>query len=99
MKDRVQEIKELIDQLKEAKEVNLKVAKDLRETDQEISFFYYKLSDLIKKAEEDLKRQMPVTAELDGGGHSWWYVCGECHTAVDYKTERCPECGRRIKWN
>lgn len=41
----------------------------------------------------------PVPAEYEGDARStWWYVCGECHTAIDYKTERCPECGRRIRW-
>ena len=72
MKDRVQEIKELIDQLKEAEEVNLEVAKDLRETDQEISFFCYKMSELMKKAAEVMERQMPVAAEIEGG--QWFLV-------------------------
>ena len=40
----------------------------------------------------------PVPAEIEGGGVTWYYVCSECHTAIDYKTEKCPECGRRIKW-
>ena len=98
MKDRVQEIKELIDQLKEAEEVHLKVAKDLRETDQKMSFFHYKLSELMKTAAEVLGRQMPVAAENEGGGNSWFYVCGECHGQIDPKDSYCRHCGRWITW-
>ena len=42
----------------------------------------------------------PVPAEYEGDSRSWWWwVCGECHTTIEDGTERCPECGRRIKWN
>ena len=36
--------------------------------------------------------------ELEGGGSSWWYVCGECHTAINPKDKFCHECGRRLIW-
>ena len=98
MKDRVQEIKELIDQLKEAEEVHLKVAKDLRETDQKMSFFYYKLSELMKTAAEVLGKQMPVPAEIEGGKDSWFYVCGDCHGQIDPKDKYSRHCGRWITW-
>jgi hypothetical protein len=74
------------------------VAKDLRETDQKMSLFYYKLSELMKTAAEVLGRQMPVPAELDGGGHSWWYVCGDCHGQINRKDSFCRHCGRWITW-
>ena len=37
-------------------------------------------------------------AEIEGGGTSWWFVCGECHTAIDNKDNYCRECGRKIVW-
>lgn len=40
-----------------------------------------------------------VQAETEGDGKStWWYVCGECHTAIDRKDHFCRECGARIDW-
>lgn len=98
MKDRVQEIKELIDQLKEAGEVHLKVAKDLRERDQEMSFFHYKLSEQMRTATEQLERQLPVAAEIEGGKDSWFYVCGDCHGQIDTKDKYCRHCGKWITW-
>jgi len=44
-----------------------------------------------------LKEQDPVETELEGGGSSWWYVCGECHGAIDQNDNYCKHCGRRIK--
>lgn len=37
-------------------------------------------------------------AEMEGGGHTWFFVCGECHTAIDTKDKYCRECGREIIW-
>ena len=45
-----------------------------------------------------LKGNKPVEAELEGGSYTWWYVCGECHTAIDTKDKYCRECGTRIRW-
>lgn len=36
--------------------------------------------------------------EIEGGGWSWWFVCEECHAAVDPTQKTCPVCGRRLKW-
>ena len=43
------------------------------------------------------KEQDPVETELEGGGSSWWYVCGECHGAIDQRDNYCKHCGRRIR--
>lgn len=45
-----------------------------------------------------LKGKKPVEAEIEGGGSTWWYVCGECHTAIDRRDKYCRECGTRIRW-
>jgi len=44
-----------------------------------------------------LKEQKPVEAEIEGGGSSWWYVCGECHGAIDKWDSFCKHCGRPVK--
>lgn len=50
---------------------------------------------------QEMKRREelpPIPAEIEGDGRTvWWFVCGECHAAIDANTERC-RCGRRISW-
>lgn len=98
MKDRVQEIRELIVQLQEEEERHCNVAIELRETDQKMSFFHYRISELMKTAAEQLGRQLPVAAEIEGGKDSWFYVCGDCHGQIDTKDSFCRHCGRWITW-
>jgi hypothetical protein len=45
-----------------------------------------------------LKEQDPVKAEIEGGGHTWWYVCPECHGSIDSKDHFCRHCGQAVKW-
>ena len=45
-----------------------------------------------------LKEMKPVPAEVEGGGSSWWWVCGDCHGAIDNKDKYCRHCGTEIKW-
>lgn len=48
---------------------------------------------------ESLKEQEAAEAEIEGDGRStWWYVCGECHTAINPRDKFCRECGRKILW-
>lgn len=45
------------------------------------------------------KFEPAVPAEYEGDARStWWYVCGECHAAINWKDRRCKSCGRRISW-
>ena len=44
------------------------------------------------------EEKKPVPAEIEGGGWSWWYVCGECHGAIDYKVKECPHCKTPVDW-
>ena len=44
-----------------------------------------------------LKELDPVEPELEGGGSTWWHVCGECHGAIDVSDNFCKHCGRRIR--
>lgn len=38
----------------------------------------------------------PAEAELEGGGSTWWHVCGECHGPIDYSDRFCRHCGRPV---
>lgn len=43
-----------------------------------------------------IKEREPAEIETEGGGSSWWHVCGECHGAIDISDNFCKHCGRRI---
>lgn len=53
---------------------------------------------LAEAEEEILRGSEAADAEIEGGGSTWWYVCGECHTAIDPRDKYCKECGKRIRW-
>lgn len=40
----------------------------------------------------------PVEIETEGGGSTWWYVCGDCHGAIDNRDIYCKHCWRKLKW-
>jgi len=48
-------------------------------------------------AEELLTRMNPKETEIEGGGQTWWYVCPECHGAVDSRDHFCKSCGQALK--
>ena len=39
----------------------------------------------------------PVETEMEGGGSSWYRVCGECHGVVGDYDLYCKHCGRKLK--
>ena len=43
-----------------------------------------------------LKRMLPEPIEMEGGGSSWWYVCPECHGAIDRNDRFCRHCGQAV---
>lgn len=45
-----------------------------------------------------LALQIPKPAELEGGGHTWFYVCGECHGAINREDRFCRHCGNAVSW-
>lgn len=54
----------------------------------------------VMKAEELLKKQIPVKPEIEGDARVlWWYVCGECHTMISTGDKFCKQCGRGIDWS
>lgn len=64
-----------------------------------VAFMYRKEEqEILENAIQLLKEREPVPVELEGGGWSWWYVCGECHTAINAGDKFCRECGRPLIW-
>ena len=57
---------------------------------------YPSTADTIRMALDALKNE-PKAMEIEGGGSSWWYVCPECHGAIDSKDRFCRHCGQAVK--
>jgi hypothetical protein len=56
--------------------------------------------DLLADALALLKEQDAVEPEkgFSGSGVTWWYVCGNCKTAINPNDKYCHECGQAVKW-
>ena len=76
--------------------------------DMECPYFIEHWSDscCLEKCQKNLKadalailkeQQEPVEIELEGGGSTWWYVCEDCHGAINDSDRYCRHCGRRLK--
>lgn len=52
---------------------------------------------LVNKVSEVIESN-EAEAEIEGGGMTWFFVCGNCHTTLMEHAKYCHECGRRIKW-
>lgn len=52
--------------------------------------------------EKDFYREHEeLTADTDIEGdprNGYWYVCDECRTIINWKTEICSTCKRRLIW-
>lgn len=47
----------------------------------------------------DEEKVKGVPAEYEGDARSfWWYVCPECHGAIDPGEHKCRHCGAVILW-
>ena len=60
--------------------------------------------DVLEDGIELLKEQEPVEPQKENDGNpgkwaSWWYVCGNCGGAIDYRDRFCRYCGRAVKWD
>ena len=47
--------------------------------------------------DENTEKSVPV--EIEGGGWTWWYVCSECHGAIDPGVDICPHCKHKLDWS
>ena len=63
---------------------------------------YYDVKDgcstALMEAAHSVLQVRTAEAEIEGGGTNWFFVCGECHTAIDAKDKYCRQCGREIVW-
>ena len=87
----------LIRQLMEESEKKMSVATSLRTKAPETSFDFFKMAELLKNAAEELIKQIPLKMEIEGGGLTWWYVCPECHGAIDDGDKFCRHCGQAVE--
>ena len=90
-------MEELIQQLKDYADRNLVIANAARTKETKKSFFFWKMSDMMTRAAEALKRNVPREMETEGGGSTWFLVCPECHGTVDPKDHFCRYCGQALK--
>ena len=52
--------------------------------------------DLALEVNNLLQRHRETEAEIEGSGYTWFFVCGECHTALNPNDKYCRECGRKV---
>lgn len=45
-----------------------------------------------------MSERIHAEAEMEGGGITWWYVCGECHGAINYLADECRHCHALLSW-
>ena len=90
-------MKELIEKLEHIAKGFLDFAQAVRD-DQGVSFNAFMIADAARKAAKELKRCVPMEAEVEGGGHSWWYVCPECHGGIIKNQHFCQCCGQKLQW-
>ena len=95
--DREEEARDLIEQMREAAKKNLDVSISLRTENPESSRFFWKMADVLLSAAADLEAKQPKEMEIEGGGTRWWYVCPECHGAIDIQDHFCRHCGQAVK--
>ena len=93
------EIQNMIQDLKTMENVLLKAAKAERDGDQRLSYCLYLDSETCKKAAEELKGRIPIPAEIEGGDKSYFFVCGECRGNIGSWDKFCRHCGHPIDWS
>ena len=68
-----------------------------RQTSGQRSYTAFEVSNTCRKAAEKIRREIPMEKEIEGGGSTWWYVCPECHGAIDNRDHWCKHCGQAVK--
>ena len=90
-------MKELIEKLRDAAGKDMDIATAIRAEAPEQSYHFFRREELMNKAAEELKRNIPQKIDVEGGGYNWWYVCPECHGAIDSKDHFCKHCGQAVE--
>ena len=50
----------------------------------------------LREMQAFLEKVKPKEMEIEGGV-TWWYVCPECHGAIDKADSFCRHCGQAVK--
>lgn len=87
---------EMIEGLESIQSFYLELARGVREGMPDSSVRFWNASEVAKKAAQELKKQIPQEIEMEGGGSTWWYVCPECHGAIDSRDHYCRHCGQAV---
>ena len=90
------DIRKLIADLKDIERRTLEAARGSRETDPQMSYTFFSISNASGKAAEELKQLVPVKREMEGGGRTWFFVCEECHGQVGGTDQFCRHCGHPL---
>lgn len=69
-----------------------------RKKEPQASYISWKIAELLGKAAKQIEGRKKVHAEIEGGGATWFFVCDECHTAIDTYDKFCRQCGGEIIW-
>ena len=88
---------EIIKKLEEIQKTFMKLAQDTRTKARKNSFEFFQAAEACRKAVKELERNIPRKNEVEGGGTTWWYVCPECHGAIDRQDHYCKHCGQAVK--
>ena len=51
---------------------------------------------ILEMARDCLKKDEPQEIDIEGGGTTWWFVCPECHGAIDRRDHYCKNCGQAV---
>lgn len=97
-----EKVDSLIRELDTEAEIWLKIAKDARTENPKVSVWAWGWYDQLKNTADGirtLRDGIGTEPEIEGDARStWWYACGECHTAIDTADRFCRQCGRPVKW-
>ena len=86
----------LINKLEGVKDFLFELAKITRDQQERILRFFQAYEAVGKAIDVMMEKQIPTEIEIEGGGHTWWHVCGECHGAIDSSDRYCKHCGRKL---
>ena len=79
-------------------EIYQRIAEDLTEKDPKRSEQCFGEAEIFRGAAEAVVRLETAEAEIEGGGSTWWYVCGECRAPISPPDHFCRMCGRPLEW-
>lgn len=97
MEDREKNVKKIIEGLSDMREAFISLAIALRDKDQNRSYMNFHMSQICEWAVNELARLQPQAMEIEGSERNWWYVCPECHGAIDVTDHYCCHCGQAVK--